>query len=386
MKKVLTLILITCAMVLSSCHSDDEPVAIRNCVNTVFVYMPWTGSATSSSNSLTSDLRKNILDIKKSIISGNGNTDSTRTIVFFASSATDGRLFEINADTTETTIRNYSEGAMTTTNELTALLNTVAGTTGTRTYSIIVGAHASGWLPAASETYLSSRSFGGTTQALRTDITTLATAITQSAMGKLQYLCFDDCYMANVETAYAFRNVTHWLIASTSEIMAEGLPYSSIWQYLSSPTVDYSKIIAGFDSFYSDNPNYPYGTLSAIDCSKAADMATLMKTLNESTSITGEYDTSNIQALDGYPVHIFYDMGSYLHDYCGDDSVRYKAVFDKLKELVPYHCCTPELITAMFYEAIYSVNTSSGITISDPTTSPYAKDAKTQTEWWQATH
>ena len=142
MKKlnIFFLLCLTMAMALVSC-SDDVPDPIdpvRTYTNTVFVYMPWTGSETSASGSLTNDFRQNLRDIESTIKQGNGNTE-TRTIVLFADSSARSRLFEVRDDSTEYTITNLSDGAMTTEVELRNLLNSVADYSHTDTYSIIVG-------------------------------------------------------------------------------------------------------------------------------------------------------------------------------------------------------------------------------------------------------
>lgn len=54
--------------------------------------------------------------------------------------------------------------------------------------------------------------------------------------------------MSTVEVAYDLKNVTSHLIASTSEIMAYGMPYDKIGQYLIG-NIDYEKVCDGFYSF-----------------------------------------------------------------------------------------------------------------------------------------
>ncbi len=53
---------------------------------------------------------------------------------------------------------------------------------------------------------------------------------------KMEYILFDDCYMSSVEVAYELKEATRFLIASTSEMMAYGMPYatvgSSCWEIL----------------------------------------------------------------------------------------------------------------------------------------------------------
>ena len=48
----------------------------------------------------------------------------------------------------------------------------------------------------------------------------------------MNYILFDDCYMSTVEVAYDLREVTNYLIASTSEMMAYGMPYHKILKYI----------------------------------------------------------------------------------------------------------------------------------------------------------
>lgn len=379
----LTACFVCLSLCLASCHDDDEPET-KQYANTVFIYMPWTGSETSSYGSLSSYFHTNLNDIETAIKNGNGNSNA-RTIVFLADSAGRASLFEINADGTETAIDSYSIGAMTTTSELVTLLNRVYNLTATPSYSILIGSHGSGWLPAGSQPVYS-RAFGGQTRGMQTEITTLAEAIAQSRIGKMQYICFDDCYMANIETAYALRNATDYLVGSTSEVMAAGMPYQQIWQYLSATAPGYSGIVSEFGNFYSSYSS-PYGELSAIDCSKTEEIASLMRAFNQNYQIT-DAALSTVQTLDGYRNHVFFDMADYLKKAAGADSTASATtqLLNSLQSLVPYKTCTPSLYTEYQGGFSFTVRTCSGITISDPTTNSSAVDAKTYTEWWTATH
>lgn len=381
---ILGLSLILALFTFYSCGSDsDDAVPERTYSNTVFVYMPWAGVANSKSgNTLLSFFHQNIRDIESAIKSGNGNTD-TRTIVLLSDSASGSRLFEINDDGTETTLANYTTGVRTSAEEIKSLLNTVAEYFPTPTYSIIVGAHGSGWLPAGSAPQNARRAFGGVGRATQTEISTLADAIVQSNIGKMQYVCFDDCYMANIETVYALRNATHWLVGSTSEVMQAGLPYASIWKYMSATNVDYSGIVTGFGDFYSHYSS-PYGALSAIDCSKADRMATLMKAFNAKYA-SQDYNLSDIQALDGYESHVFYDMGDYINNVCENDTADNRELYKELEDIVPYKFTTPSLYTEFGFQS-FIVRAFSGIAISDPSRNSVATASKEATEWWKATH
>lgn len=371
-------------LLLTSCHSDDsdDPSEQRNCTNTVFIYMPWTGSQSSSYGSLTKVIQQNIHDIQTE--TKNGNSDkATRTIVLFADTTVHSTLFEIKGDGTTRKIEEYPHGYITTTAALRTLLNKVAAYSPTATYSMLIGSHGNGWLPAGSQP-AESRAFGGTSAATQMEVDTLADAITSSKIGKMQYVCFDDCYMASIETAYSLRNATNWLVASTSEVMDIGLPYSTVWRYLSSTNVDYSKVIDAFGAFYT-NYDYPYGALAAIDCSKTDKMAELMKALNKKYE-GWDYDLSTIQALDGFRSHVYYDMGAYINTLCGNDTTGNQQVYNELKSLVPYKFTTPSLYTVYQGGYSYKVRTFSGISTSDPTENASAMNIKKKTKWWKATH
>src|SRR3712207_5023246 len=89
---------------------------------------------------------------------------------------------------------------------LQSLLNLVASHSSTNNYSMLTGCHGSGWTPKGSdETMPRARAFGGIGKAMQYDVSDLTKAISQSSMRKMEYICFDDCYMANVETAYELK-------------------------------------------------------------------------------------------------------------------------------------------------------------------------------------
>lgn len=380
--KVVGILCLLLSFLLFSCSKDDDEPQPVEYAKTVFIYMPWTGSETSSLGSLLSFFNRNLNDIQ-SVIKTTGD-DNVKTIVFLASNANNAELFEIKSDGTRQAIKDYTTGAMTTTSTLESLLSDVYHYAPSQAYSMVIGSHADGWLPAGSQP-AQSRSFGGQTATLQVDITTLASAITSSPIRKMQFICFDDCYMANVETAYALRQATDWFIASTSEIMEDGLPYRTIWQFMSSVNPDYSKIIDGFGSFYSSF-SYPYGSLSAIDCTKMDKVADLMKNFNNKYDSISNTQKDEIQALDGYNQHVFYDMKDYLRIACDNDTVSNSELFKTIEEAVPYKFCTPELYTVYQFSGTFTVNHFSGITISDPSTNIAAVNSKKETEWWKATH
>ena len=82
-------LLICCwlAVALCACHSHDEKESETVYDETIIIYMPWT-------ENLTTDLQKNVSDMKQAITTA-GGTGSKRIIVFFAENESKAALYEI---------------------------------------------------------------------------------------------------------------------------------------------------------------------------------------------------------------------------------------------------------------------------------------------------
>ena len=113
-------------------------------------------------------------------------------------------------------------------------------------YGLIIGCHGKAWVPASAGTLARgalrpsdgakeywqpapgaypTRSFGDSGYEM--DITELADALAALPY-RFDFLLFDDCFMANIETLYDLRASVDHVIASPCEIMADGFPYDRI--------------------------------------------------------------------------------------------------------------------------------------------------------------
>ena len=83
------------ALALSSCH-DDIPIydSYETTTQTLFVYMPWTGSTISSAGNLNYYFDKNIAGMKAYIDNSKG-IKGTDIIVFKANSQSQSVIFRI---------------------------------------------------------------------------------------------------------------------------------------------------------------------------------------------------------------------------------------------------------------------------------------------------
>ena len=342
-------------------------------------------------------------------------------MLFISESYNKSKLYEITYNESRVKcekklVKEYSGHEYTAVKGLTDILNEVRNHATAQNYAMVLGCHGTGWTfkdswhrypnyaketsPSLGEgpgvgipyqnydgviTPMHTRFFGSVSDisTFSTDIPTLAQAIANAGM-KMEYILFDDCYMANVEVAYELRNVTDFLLASTSEVMAVGVPYYSMWASLASVTPGYVDAVSAFDRFYRDYV-MPYGTFSAIDCRQMDELATAMREINSKYKLSDEA-FHGIQVLDGFYDPIFYDMGDYLEKLC-TGSVDYSYIVTLMENAVCSKCSTAQIYSFLYNSpTVIDVNTFSGITISDPSVNSVALDGKEKTSWWKATH
>ncbi len=388
-RKFIHVVIVLLVLLCSSCSNDDQSSWSDENLQTVLIYMPW-------STNLTNYFEQNLEDLEIAI--SNGALRNERLIVFFATSPDEATLFEIEFQKDKcvrSLLQEYSVSTFSTAQGVASLIKDVKAIAPARKYAMIVGSHAMGWLPVNAPYSLYSsqkeywqyedvpltRYFGGLTSEYQIDISVFAEGIARSGT-KMEYILFDDCYMSSIEVAYDLKNVTDYLIASPTEVMAYGFPYAEIGQYLFGE-VNYAGIAEGFLSFYENYSMMPCGTIGITVCSELDNMATLMKEINLRHQFDEE-KLSTLQPMDGHTPVIFFDFADYVSKLCSDAELL-EQFYVQLEKTSPSKYC---LSTRSYYSMSrgrVNIDTYSGITISDPSQNSKAK-AKMETGWYMATH
>ena len=414
-KKLFTLFIctISLAMTFTSCSEEAfDPDSVNK--QTILVFYPWTGS--KSSTGLLGYLQNNIDSICDGIIDRKGLNNS-RVLVFLSDKYNHSMLYDLQYNATtksvdRVSLKEYEGASYASAEGIADIMNEVKTQASALNYALIVGVHGCGWTYASdwsrypyyarpsvtrpSDNNFSGIQFGPDPNAPLTrffgsvslaenamDISTLAEGIRESGL-KMQYILFDACYMSNIETAYELKDVTNYMIASGSEIMAAGLPYRSMWSYLNSPTPNYSSIVSTSVNFYK-NSSAPFCNLAAIDCRQVEKLASVMKDINAENQLQASVNLDSIQHLDGFRPNLFYDLETYV------DSLRPSGYLldqfkSQLKLTIKASDHTDEAYTCIYSSDSFKIKNYCGITISDPSQHSVAIKGREKTGWWKATH
>lgn len=272
------------------------------------------------------------------------------------------------------------------------------------TYNLLIGSHGLGWIPMDGSPYTS---LIGSTERLHTesywqrtgdemtrfigeernpenafDITTLAEAIELTGT-RMDYILFDACFMANVESAYDLRNATRYIVGSVCEIMGAGFPYTDALPHLlkdGGATNDLDGACRAFNAFYDDNYGYS-GSISLIDCTQLDALAREMKKVNEGAQRA--FNLDELQFYEGQEQHIFFDLGDYVEKMSDDEALK-TAFTEQLNRTVVKRYTLDKYYSAYGFSGKYDITSYSGLNTSAPSR-VYVDDYK-QTAWYKATH
>lgn len=401
-------------MVGVSCSNGDSPdgpdVPVTPVGQTVFMFFPW-------SNSLLSDFRRTVEDMQ-TVVAQRSMKDE-RIMVFMATSEREAVLFELkkqNGRCLTDTLRRYSDRPFTSRQWLTSLFSEVMTLAPASRYGMVVGCHGLAWVPVQGQRNarkrlgsqerideednlykkeridkegddlmhfevqgpVTTRFIGGTYPETQIETTDLANAMANAGF-HTEYILFDACYMSSVEVAYELKDVTHYLIASPTEVLSYGFPYITMGKHLLG-TPNYKGIADSFISFYSSY-NLPYGTVAVTDCTQLDALAAIAQQINAADA--EQLVPNGVQIMDGYSPTLFYDLG-HLMSLKDAGTVLTAAFAEQLEKTVPYKGHTGQYFTTL-KDAPVDIKHYSGLNTSQGSLNHMA-DRLSETAWYKATN
>jgi hypothetical protein len=254
------ILLAIAALSLVACRGEKEEKMAKR---TIIAYL-------AGDNSLNGDMARNISDMMKGM-----KRKDCNLVVYFDGKDTVPELFAIVPGKTTAEKRDvisYPEENSASPETLRRVLADAKTLYPAASYGLILGSHATGWLPAnaritaaslserleeqagekpRTRTFGEDRDNGGS---LQMDIQEMADAIPEG----FEFIFFDACMMSSIEVLYELRDKARYIVATPAEITAAGFPYAEILSLLWGDVNDLKKAC---EYFYNLNSSFATITL-----------------------------------------------------------------------------------------------------------------------------
>lgn len=228
-------------------------------------------------------------------------------------------------------------------------------------YGLVLWSHGTGWLPSDVNSYL--RSFGQDGRDNFMELEDLSSALSGH---HFDFILFDACYMACTEVAYALRSCADYIIASPTEILANGFPYASIIDDMFEREADVTGIASEFYDYYRNQA----GTISVVKCDELENLASVCNEIfnNKSEQELFSIPVDELQMMEYLTreLHALYDFDDYVsHLATTEQYNRFKQAMDRC---VIYKATTPKAVFAYPYPSgtYLPVKRFSGLSIYVP--------------------
>ncbi len=182
---------------------------------------------------------------------------------------------------------------------------------------------------------------------------------------KLDYIVFDACFMSGIEVAYQLKDKADWIVASPTEILADGMDYTTMADYLMQhPQANLEGLCENYYQHYNAlSGEYQSATITLIDCSGLDALARVCAKIfaNHSEDLD-DIDYANVQQYFRNSNHWFYDLKDIIeHINCDENELT---VFDAaLDACIPYKAATE---TFMPSYGGFSITNYSGLSMMIP--------------------
>lgn len=224
-------------------------------------------------------------------------------------------------------------------------------------YGLILWSHADGWVFHDTDgSGISTMDFGDD-KGKHMSIPDLAAALEGKGF---DYIYFDCCHMANIESLYELRNCTDYFVGSTTELPAAGMPYYLTLPYLVAENPDLvAAAKATFDKYDAMTGTDRTCTMSVIDASALEEVADATRQLLATKPVLPEnYEGQPFERPKRYgiPCYLF-DFQDYMdalyYSNRTNDVARtaYGRLLDAMDDAVLYKAATPTVFGSIYLDA-----------------------------------
>ena len=333
---------------LVSCEKNDvEPQKTR----TLMVYL-------AGDNNLSGHMQKNI----SSMMSAWKKSYNANIVIYFDAPNAAPELYTFRfkgKEVEKQVLKTYEEMDSADPEVLKKILNEMQDLYPSDSYGLILGSHASGWIPSGAsgrsnrmlhaEPVLT-RSFGTDyTGSNEMDTRDMAKAIPFNKEN-LEFILFDACLMSSIEVLYDLREKAKYVIASPAELPAPGFPYARVMPYFWGKGKDLEKDLVKvcdefWDYYNTYNATNRFGTIALIKMDEMEHLFDLTREVlqgQKENVATIKQNAVYCYPMVEYTKHDrFFDLGEYMKYMTEDREGLYKEYRDFLdNEVVIYKKAT----------------------------------------------
>ncbi len=160
-------------------------------------------------------------------------------------------------------------------------------------------------------------------------------------------LLLDCCYMGTVEVAYQLKDCCDWIIASPTEILVQGFPYSCILdQLFLHPGQEGLEYICQkyYDMYKAQSGALQSGTIALVKCSEMENLATtcanIVSLRRPQMEAVRRLNVQHYFYRDSKDY--FFDFGHYFEQFASEE--QFSAFSAQLDKAVPFKKATPQFI------------------------------------------
>lgn len=202
-----------------------------------------------AANSLNSNLDSDMEEIRS--VADQIADNKTRIVVYSAKRNRLPALLELKGTGSEArfdTVAKYSlDESSISPDRLSNVVKDVRYKYKSNEYGLILWSHSTAWLPAKKSALFWFGQDMNTDPVRYGNIPEIAAALPDHFFS---FIWFDSCYMANIETAFQFRNKCDTYIGYTTEIWSDGMPYQLTMPLISQKTPDFAKALEVSKNYY----------------------------------------------------------------------------------------------------------------------------------------
>ena len=354
--KEVTLLFFYCFFTISCSKPEDGfPDIVHKHITIIYL---------EANNDLRTEAYKAINDLEKGLA---GNKFSKESIlVYIKDNNETAYLLKIQPDDDphvikSDTLKSFIASEKTDGKQVHTVLSYIKEQFYSEVYNLIFWSHGTAWTPADKKSSAPTVMSIGEDRGKQIDILDFRDALPMY----FNYIIFDACAMASIEVLYEFKNNANYIIASPTDILAEGFPYSDIVPYLSGASSENLIGIAqSYFEYYHAKPGaFQSATISVVELSKLEKVASYFKImLSKHNSPLSMEDVQRLDFTSYFPIQL-YDFG----DFIGKNfsTSENNIISTLLDEAILYKCHTDTFLGNR-------IDFFSGLTLSYPQqNSPY---------------